>query len=295
MISSDVPNLPRKVSFNWISESFQLFMRDIWTWILAIIIYIGCSLVLSFTLLGIFTLAEIQIINPLVIPSISAATDPVALIVKIVLGWLLFLSTCFLLGWPLGAFFSSGLFKMANKSVRGEPISIGDLFSGGNATLVFMGFGIVFVVLYYVGLLACIVGAFVVTALLFPAYALLADGDGIGMAIQKSFDGMKRDWLNGAAFVFAYGLLCFLTGLCLLPLLVTVPMGIIIASLAYRDMIGMPLGATTITAEPTSSWPPPPTGFSSGGYEPSQTPPEPQVESPGESRRKTGDPTESDD
>jgi uncharacterized membrane protein len=74
-----------------------------------------------------------------------------------------------------------------------------------------------------------------------PVYALLADGVDFRSALSRSVNGVGQDWLQAGLFVLVFTLL-FLVSLIPLGLgqLVTLPMSVIIGSLVYRDMIGMP-------------------------------------------------------
>jgi hypothetical protein len=78
-------------------------------------------------------------------------------------------------------------------------------------------------------------------ALFIPVYSIAADGESAVSAIKKSVSGMKADVWIGIPLVLVFGLLYCVSLLpCLLGAFFTIPMALIIGSLAYRDMVGMP-------------------------------------------------------
>ncbi|HEX5323093.1 MAG TPA: hypothetical protein VFW40_04850, partial [Capsulimonadaceae bacterium] len=85
--------------------------------------------------------------------------------------------------------------------------------------------------------------------------------------LSRSWNAMKGSWFMAALFMLVLAIIALLSAIpCLLGLLATVPMFMIIASLMYRDMIGMPqtqmpvAPAYSYHQSPTpGSWPPPPT------------------------------------
>ena len=190
------------------------------------------------------------------------------------------------------AFFYGGVYRMAVKQVRGEPISFGDIFSGGPTFLPMLGFNIVYGLASGIGLLFCLVPGFLIMGLLLAGPALVTDGAGVGGAISRSNDGMKVDMWNAAAFVFVMGLILVVSAVpCGLGLFVTVPMYWLISALAYRDMIGIPgLAAPagpSYGAPQPGVWPPPPSAGQAPpvwGQTPTQTPP--PARRPPESRRR---------
>ena len=248
------PGPLRRVNFGWINESFQLFQRDGWIWAFAVFIYsaiggvIGGGTDLEFVLTG----------HPLTYPvdPMHPSLSPFAMFTP---AYFQVLGINTLIGLPLTGFFMGGLFRMANKSVRGQPLDISDLFSGGPTVLSFILLYIVFGILLYIGFgCGLIFGGFVVMSFLFPAFSLLADGEGVSSALSKSFNGVKQDWLQATALTFVFCLLYIGTGCCIVPIFVTIPMGFIISALACRDLINGPAPQVQAYVAPPGSWPPPP-------------------------------------
>ena len=232
---------PGKVNFGWISEAFSLFQANIGVWIIA-------------GLLSLVPLVFAAIIGAIAGASGAAtagaysptAANPgaefaqrlggggnpaVSLLIQIV--------SVVYRAWLYG-----GVYKAAVKQVRGESISTADLLSGGSMMLPMLIYNIVYSLAVGIGTVLCIVPGLLALGLLFPGFALIADGESFGNALSRSIDGMKRDMWMAAAFAFVMGLVIAVSAIpCGLGLFVTVPMFYLVGALAYRDMIGMPTGA----------------------------------------------------
>nr|MDQ2688519.1 hypothetical protein [Armatimonadota bacterium] len=175
--------------------------------------------------------------------------------------------------WVYGAFQSASLYRLAVRQVRGETVSLGDMFGGGPYFGAMLLFNLLYALASLVGIIAICVGVVVVMALLLPAPAMVADGESPTGALSRSLDAMKQDWLTATGFVFVFLLLMLASVIpCGLGLLVTVPMLHVISALAYRDMAGMPnvpgVGGVSYSAPPPGVWPPPPTYDPPGGPRP---------------------------
>ena len=246
---------PRKVNYGWIGESWSLFTANAGIWIVAVLISFLAPTILNLMLTAAFGQASTTA-TPGLPPAFSGLTRQLPPALNI-------FSNILSAAWH--AFFYGGVYKMAVKQVRGEPIAFGDIFSGGGTFLSMLGFNIVFGLAVGIGFVLLIIPGLIVTALLLPAYALIADGESISTAISRSIDGMKQDLWSGVGFVVVLGLLILVSVLpCFLGLLATYPMNFLIAALAYRDMVGMPTGnvplANPYYQQPQPGvWPPPPT------------------------------------
>ena len=255
--------VPGRVNFGWINEAFELFKANAGTWIVATLAFFFVPVLIGFIIGLVFGVAN---------AASGSAGRPGG-----------FGPSAFSNGLPVGlnaliqiaslayrAFISGGLYRMAVKQVRGELISISDIFSGGQYFLPMLAFMILYAIAATVGFLLLIVPGLLVISLTLPAYALISDGVSLGDAVSRSVDGMKRDMWNGVAFMFVMGLLILVSVIpCFLGLLVTYPMLWLVSALAYRDMVGMPgpaspYGAGYGAAAPgvwppaPGAWPPPP-------------------------------------
>lgn len=245
-----------RVNFGWLNEAFDLFKANSGTWILAVLAFFFVPGVIGFVIGMVFGVAN------------AAAGSAGSLH-----------SGAFGSGLPIGlnlliqvlslayrAFISGGLYHMAVKQVRGEPISATDLFNGGRYFLPMLAFSLLYSLAVIVGFVFFIVPGLLVISLMLPAYALLGDGVGFSEAISRSIDGMKRDVWNGVAFMFVLGLLLLVSAIpCGLGLFVTYPMFWLVSALAYRDMVGMTGSSQGIPGygAPTAPgvWPPAPAAW----------------------------------
>lgn len=290
---------PGRVNFGWIGEAFALFQANAGLWIVATLLSLVPILVGAIVgaIYGATAAASGNVPPPpdpsdrgaVLTRALSGGLPPVLnLGIRIV--------TAIYTAWLAG-----GVYRTAVKQVRGEAVSISDLFGGGDSMWKMLGFNIVYNLLTFIGTLFCIVPGALLAGLLFPGYALIADGESLGEAISRSMAAMKRDMWNAAAFIFVMGLLLLVSLIpCGLGLFVTLPMLYLVTALAYRDMIGMPglgapasaYGAGQYGAPPPNApgvWPPPPGQQSPYGQPPPPSfgqPPPPPAAPP---RRSLGD------
>jgi hypothetical protein len=191
-----------------------------------------------------------------------------------------------LIGAPLmllvAAFLWGGLWKTAIKQLRGESISVGDLFSGGDVFPRMIGAFLAIGIMATLGALLCFFPAFVVIGLFFFTIPLIVDQNlDVSSALSASFEATKKNWLMFTLFAFVVAILASLGQFaCYIGLLATYPLQFTIATIAYRDVFGVPGArsfASTQVSTPTSyagqSWPvqPPP---------PQPSPPQPVFSRP---------------
>ena len=246
----------RRVNFNWIGESFDIFRRDGWVWV-------GSFLISFLSSALVYTLFSLPYLlsggaSELTKPTELTPTAPLWTAVLQLVGGLVLLF--------MVSIFYAGHFVMANKAVRGEPLTVTDVFAKSKLCLPFFLYMLVFGIAQYLGILVCCVGFLFSWILLWPGFALLADGVDIGAALSRSINGMKVDATTGAMFTFVFFLIIGfgIVITCYLAMVIIYPMMFIVASLAYRDMIGMPgvpsNPGVVLYAPPNAAnaWPPPP-------------------------------------
>ncbi len=256
------PQFQPKVRFEWIGEAWQLFVAQAGTWVVSILI--TGLVILGITYGGIFALGlNAAILNAAPASPTNPFSNPAFAMYSMPGYWFVQLAT-----YIVSAFFYSGLFSMGVAQVRGQEISVGMLFQGAPRMLSFFLLQLLTGIAVFVGTILCILPGLVVSAMLYPAFALVADGVPLGEAINKSTNAIKQDWLQGALFVLLFGLIYIASCLpCGLGLFATLPMAVLIPALAYRDMIGMPAGPG-LQFDPNAPyytgpaapgvWPPPP-------------------------------------
>ena len=250
---------PGRVNFGWIGEAFELFKANAGVWIVATLMAFVPSLiggVIGFSV-G-FAAARSGTINPPAYGQSPFGGQSLTGGLPPALYWSVQIFSLVYSAWLY-----SGIYQTAVKQVRGEMVSVGDIFSGGPLMLKMLGFNLVYALAVGIGLIFCLVPGFLLSGLLFPGYALIVEGETVGNAISRSMDAMKRDMWNAAAFVFVLGLLVAVSIIpCGLGLFVTLPMFFLSGALAYRDMIGMPGAGQAAPAYGAGTapgvWPPAP-------------------------------------
>ena len=145
------------------------------------------------------------------------------------------------------------------KQLRGEPFSLGDLFSGGDCFLRVLGVVILIAILASLGMMLCILPAFIVQGLCFFAIPLVVERRmGPVAAIPASIEATKKDWLMFTAFALVVQLIAGAGAiLCYVGLLASYPLLFLITSVAYRDVFGVAGASNPQTYAP----PPPPSSW----------------------------------
>jgi uncharacterized membrane protein len=135
--------------------------------------------------------------------------------------------------------------KMRNPSYQ---VQIGEVFSKGFEVFVpsLVG-GILINIGANVGLGLCILPGFVVLGLTIFALPLIMDKRmDFWPAIQSSLDTTKGQWLNWSVFALVLGLVNLVGFIaCIVGLLVTVPVTIAAATIAYSETLGATTPAAT--------------------------------------------------
>ena len=220
-----------RVNFGWIGESFELFKLNAGVWVLAVLAYFFVPAIIGFIIGAAFGAAN-AVAGSAARPGGSLLNNGLPIGLNLLIQGI---------SLVYRAFISGGLYHMAVKQVRGEPISAADLFGGGRYFVPMLVFSILYGLAVFTGFLLLIVPGLLVVSLMIPAYAMIGDGVGFSEAISRSIDGMKRDMWNGVAFMFVMGLILLVSAIpCGLGLFVTYPMFWLVSALAYRDMVGMP-------------------------------------------------------
>jgi len=264
---------PGRVNFGWIGQAFELFKANPGVWIVATLMAFVPTLI-GAIIGAVFGVSAAQHTtygqppygstpppsgsspfggqqNPLtggLPPGLSLAIQAFSLLYS---------------AWLYG-----GIYRTAVKQVRGEAIGVEDVFSGAPLLWKMLGYNIVYGLAVGTGFVLCIVPGFLLAGLLFPGFALIADGETLGNAITRSIAAMKQDMWNAGAFAFVISLVA-VAGVfaCFVGLFVTLPLFFLSGALAYRDMVGMPglsgggggYGSPTgYGAAQPGVWPPPP-------------------------------------
>jgi len=249
------------VRWEWISEAWNLFTKQWSVWVLMILIaaVIYCAIYLP--LFGVMLAAAMtasQVGEPVGTSSVQLMTLLAMLVINIVMTWLY-----------------GGLYNAAFKQLRGEQLTVGNLFSGGKYLARMLGialpFGIGYAIIYQLSPLLYFVLLIPALILLGPALfmfpMIVEGGKGSIDAIKASIEVAKRDWIMFTLFFIVLGLLSGAGALaCLIGLLATAPLLFLGQALAYRDCVGMS------GAQMQGQFMPPPPPPDYRDYAPSQTP-----------------------
>lgn len=217
MQSSDATPHPAIVDLSVISEAFEHFKNNASTWVAVTLITGVIQLVIS----GIMQLGQGRDGGNLLIALIGT-------IVSIVVSGILY----------------AGLFGMAIKQVRGQEISIGDLFGFTDVLGQTILASIVAGILTGLGFMLCFFPGLVLAGLFMFTFPLIVDKKMSAIeAISASMNALKSQWLMAAVFVLVVGLL-YMFGyfLCLVGVLVTAPIALLSVTVLYRNFF---IGSTT--------------------------------------------------
>lgn len=150
-------------------------------------------------------------------------------VIVVVSGWV-FIGPIILTG-PL----LLGLFKMAQSAVREQPVEFGDLFSGFQKFLpAFLAY-LLITIFSAIGMIFCIIPGILISILYTPTYLIILNGNlGFWDAMEASrkmvMDNFGQ-WIILSLVLFVLNLVGALA--CGVGLLVTMPMSLIIITVAY--------------------------------------------------------------
>lgn len=219
------------VRWEWISEAWQMFTRQWSTWVLMMLVLylIVFAVYVPFMLIiGALTPAPTVDGDGVVAPVFPAA--------MVLVMPLLYLALFAVIAW-----LSGGVYQAGFKQLRGEPISVGDLFTGGPYFARMLGAFVLIAILSSIGALLCIVPGLIVyglTLLTFPM--IVAGGQGTIDALKSSVAVTKHDWLMFTLFAIVLYVVSGLGVLaCGVGILATLPLLFLSQVLAYRDCVGV--------------------------------------------------------
>lgn len=213
---------PPKVRFDVIGEAWSLVQEQMGTWVLSILVLYAVIIALS----GGLGFVQAMLFHP---TGGRQNTSAGAILFQIATSLLSNAVTYFLMG---------GVYRMALKQIRREPISVGDVFSAGDVWLPLFLNGLLYGLAVTVGLVFCIVPGFLAAGLLMLAPLLIVDGKERGpvSALNASYNALRSDLWNAALFTFVLGLLAGIGLLaCGVGALFTYPLYFLGMALVYRD------------------------------------------------------------
>lgn len=241
------------VRWEWIGEGWNMFTQRWATWVVHMLVFV---LVVAVVIAPVYIIAIASTF------AAGAGEQPEAppaifFVAMLILYPLLLLVIAFLM---------AGTYKTAMKQLRGEPTSLGDLFSGADCFLRVLGAIFMVAILAMIGGIFCIIPGLIVQGLCFYTIPLVVERRmGPLEAIQTSINATKKDWLMISVFALVVGIIASIGGIfCGIGALVTYPLFFTITAVAYRDVFGV-AGAN----HPQTYSPPPPPAYGSNPPPPS--------------------------
>lgn len=220
----------------WINEGWQMFAAKWQVWVPMMLVFILALVVPILPMYILMLGANLAAAGSDGVPEFS----PLLPLVGIVGG---------LITFGLAAFMLGGIYRTAFKQMRGEAISVGDLFSGGDVFLSMAAAMILVGLCVNVGTVFCIVPGFLALGLLYFTFPLIVEKKlGVIEAMQRSFEMTRPQMWMFMLFAFVVSLIASLGAIaCYVGLLVTYPLQFLIGAAAYKDCFGV-TGARSIGA-----------------------------------------------
>jgi uncharacterized membrane protein len=254
----------------WINEGWQLFANRWQVWVPMMLVFF---IVLVVPILPVYVLLfSLSLANP---NDPEAVASPLIPLLGLGGG---------LITFGLAAFMLGGIYRTAFKQIRGEPISLRDLFSGGDLVFSMLGALLLIALCVNIGTVFCIVPGFLAMGLLFFTLPLIAERRlGVIDAMKLSFETTRPNMWMFMLFAFVVGLLAGLGAVaCYVGLLVTYPLHFLITAAAYKDVFGVAGARSTPAVAAPPAYPPQAYNQQSWANQPPQSyaPPPPPAQPP---------------
>ncbi|MGE0129430.1 MAG: hypothetical protein AB7U82_15235 [Blastocatellales bacterium] len=221
------PQNAPSVRWEWIGEAWNLFTSQWSVWVLMILVMYLVVFAVYLPFIGVIgmMMPTPDMGEPVEFPVGIVALYPV-----------IYLALFSVLSWLMG-----GLYNAAFKQLRGEPISVGDLFSGGPYFARMLGALVLIAIGSGIGSIFCIIPGLIVYGLTFLTFPMIVEGGkGTIDAIKESIEITKRDWIMFTLFAVALYFIASAGVLaCGVGVLATMPLLFLGNALAYRDLVGM--------------------------------------------------------
>lgn len=147
-----------------------------------------------------------------------------------------------LLGGPVSAVFSAGLFRYYLKLIRGQDATVADAFSGFSKFGQLALLGIVMTLLIWVGIMLCFLPGIYLSVAWYFSIPLVIDREmSFWDAMEFSRKVVSKHWFIVFAFFLVVGLLaCAGLIACCVGIFVTAPIASVAMMYAYEDMFVRP-------------------------------------------------------
>ena len=150
--------------------------------------------------------------------------------------------------WIVSSGLMGGAYFMAIKHIRGEAVSIGDLFSKFHLTPRIMGATFLMGLATFGGMILLIIPGFIVMGLLMLTVPLIVDKDmGAVEALRASWNALKHDWMIAPVYLLALSIASVLGVLALgIGVIFTYPLYFLGTASVYRDFFLAPRDRSTL-------------------------------------------------
>ncbi len=219
-----------RVRFEAIGQAWNLFKVDAGTWVVAALIVTVILLVVT---------GAASVVSNMLMPSddirptgMGAGAMMVffgsSLIVQGIIG--IFLTIAYFV-------VTAGMYRMALRRLRGEQISVGEVFNIGNVFPNLLLASLLYAVIVGIAALLCLIPGIIAAALLMFTAPLILDRQMDGAAaISVSFRTLSGDFLNAVVFYLVLSFIAFAgIFLCCVGILVTMPLYYLGVAIVYRD------------------------------------------------------------
>lgn len=207
---------------DWISRGWELFRSNWKVWSL-----IGSLIFLSVVLMLLLTVV-VLILMPLV-----NFSEPTAILLLLLI---LLLGTLGLFLW--NGYISAIAYQTAFRQIKGEKINTVDFKLGDfQTTIRIAGATVLIILLTMIGLLMCILPAFIVAGLTYLTIpSIVRNQSGIFEALNRSFEITRSDWLMFTVFALVVSMIAQIGAYaCYIGLIFTLPLMFTISAVAYID------------------------------------------------------------
>jgi uncharacterized membrane protein len=220
----------------WISEGWKMFTEQWKAWVLNTFVYaLICGTPMVVVIGGFYAYIFTQISQQ----SSRSSQPPIGPEVLLTFYGVLFV--VLFLTLFVAAFFTGGMHKSAMKQLQGGTVELRDLFSGGSTYFPILISSILTTILTMVGMMLCVIPAFIVGGALFFTMPLIVERKlGAIDAMKASYELTKNNLLMFTLFAFVVQLIAQAGSYaCYVGLLATIPLLFTITAIAYRDSFGV--------------------------------------------------------
>lgn len=225
----------------WITEALSLFGREWVVWLAQGAIYMVLSAVpLVFALVVAWV--------PLARAGFLAASSPSAAEEVSRAGWtsLGWLFAGLLLVLVVSSVFFAGMIRTAARQIRGERISVGQVFGAIDSAIPLTVAGFFIIASFLAGLVFCCAPGFFLIARWHLVFPLIAEGRcGLVEAFRRSWRATRGHTMMHVIWVILWLVILNAGSAVLVGTAATVPLALLMATLSCRDELGLPTAAGT--------------------------------------------------